>query len=120
MTGGFPAVPATVIRMLAAATLAWGFAAVTGRAGRPLRALRGHPRAGLAIMGATLFGPVAGVTLSLVAIQYAPVGIASTLMALTPVIILPLVRVVYRERISPRAAAGTVVALAGVALIFLR
>ena len=36
----------------------------------------------------TLFGPVIGVSLSLMAVQYARAGIASTLMALTPVLII--------------------------------
>ena len=35
----------------------------------------------------TLFGPAVGVSLSLMAVRYAPAGIASTLMALTPVLI---------------------------------
>ena len=36
----------------------------------------------------TIFGPAVGVSLSLMAVRYAPAGIASTLMALTPVLIL--------------------------------
>jgi drug/metabolite transporter (DMT)-like permease len=118
MAGGLPVLSATVVRILAAALVVGLAALVTGRAVQPLRALRGHPRAALAIALATLIGPVTGVSLSLVAIQHAPIGIASTLMALTPVIILPLVRFLFHERISPRALAGTGVALAGVALIF--
>jgi drug/metabolite transporter (DMT)-like permease len=119
MHGDYPVLPATVMRMLAGGVAVWLAAAVTGRAAEPLRALRRDGRAALAIGVATAIGPVAGVSLSLVAIQHAPVGIASTLMALTPVLVLPLVWALYRERISPRALAGTVVALAGVGLIFL-
>jgi drug/metabolite transporter (DMT)-like permease len=118
MAGDLPALSATVVRILAATAAVWLSAFLTGRAAQPLRAIRGHPRAAVAIAAATLIGPVTGVFLSLVAIQHAPIGIASTLMALTPVIILPLVRFLFNERISPRALAGTVVALAGVALIF--
>jgi drug/metabolite transporter (DMT)-like permease len=119
MYAGFPVISATVIRMLAAALSVWLVAVLMGRAGLPFRSLAGDRRAAVAIGLATLIGPVAGVSLSLVAILHAPVGIASTLMALTPVLVLPLVRVLYREPISPRALLGTVVALAGVALIFL-
>jgi drug/metabolite transporter (DMT)-like permease len=118
MAGGLPVLSATVVRILAAALFVWVAALLAGRAAQPQRALRGHPRAALAIAAATLLGPVTGVSLSLVAIQHAPIGIASTLMALTPVIILPLVRFLFRERISPRALAGTVLALFGVTLIF--
>jgi drug/metabolite transporter (DMT)-like permease len=119
MYDNFPVASATVMRMLAAGALLWGTALVTGRSTRPFRALARDGRAALAIGLAACLGPVTGVWLSLVAIQHAPVGIASTLMALTPVLVLPLVFFVYRERVSLRALGGTLVALAGVALIFL-
>jgi len=119
MYGNFPIISATVVRMLAGFGAVWAVAAVTGGAGRPFQALAGDWRAAAAIVAATLIGPVAGVSLSLAAIQHAPVGIASTLMALTPILVLPLVRALYREPISLRAVAGTILALAGVALIFL-
>jgi len=66
-----------------------------------------------------LIGPFVGVWLSLIAVQSARVGVASTLMAMTPVISLPLVHFLYHERVSPRAVAGTLVAMAGVAAMFL-
>jgi drug/metabolite transporter (DMT)-like permease len=57
-------------------------------------------------------------TLSLAAVQLAPVAIASTLMALAPVILLPLAYCIFKERITQRAIVGTVVAMVGVAMIF--
>ena len=68
------------------------------------------------IVGAVV-GPVAGVWLSLVAVQAARVGVAATLMALPPVLLIPLERVVHGRRASRRAVAGTLVAFAGVALL---
>jgi drug/metabolite transporter (DMT)-like permease len=56
--------------------------------------------------------------MSLVAADHAPVGVAQTLMALPPVLILPLARVIYTEHISVRAVLGAVVAVGGVALLF--
>jgi drug/metabolite transporter (DMT)-like permease len=47
------------------------------------------------------------------------VGIASTLMALPPVFVLPLSRWVFKERTSVQAVFGTCVAIGGVAIIFL-
>ncbi len=41
-----------------------------------------------AALGATVFGPFVGVSISLMAVQYTEAGIASTLMALTPIFIL--------------------------------
>ena len=71
------------------------------------------------IIGGSIFGPFLGVTLSLVAVQATAVGIASTIIALPPIFLIPVGRVVFGERGSPRAVAGTVVALAGVAILLL-
>lgn len=67
----------------------------------------------------TLFGPVIGVSLSLMAVQYTDAGIASTLMALTPVLILLPCAFIYRQKIRPKEIAGVCVSMLGVALFFL-
>lgn len=73
----------------------------------------------LTILGAFL-GPFLGITLSLVSVTYTTVGIAATLMATVPILMLPLVKFVLKESVSSRALAGAVVAVAGVAVLFLR
>ena len=80
----------------------------------------GEPR-GTRIFGpvAPLFGPVLGVSLSLMAVQYTSAGIASTLMALTPVLILIPYAFIYKQRITPREVLGVMVSMLGVALFFL-
>ena len=67
----------------------------------------------------TLFGPVLGVSLSLMAVRYANAGIASTLMALTPVLILIPYAFVYKQRIRFREIAGVAVSMLGVSMFFL-
>ena len=67
----------------------------------------------------TLFGPVLGVSLSLMAVQYTNAGIASTLMALTPVFILFPYAFIYKQRIKFREILGVLVSMTGVALFFL-
>ena len=64
-------------------------------------------------------GPYLGVWMSLVASDRAPLGIAQTLCSLTPIFILPFVATIYKEQITMRAFFGAVVAVAGVALLFL-
>ena len=64
-------------------------------------------------------GPFLGVWLSLVAVQNAYVGIASTLMALPPVFLIPLSRWVFKEQITTGTILGTILAVTGAALIFL-
>ena len=67
----------------------------------------------------TLFGPFIGVSLSLMAVQYARAGIASTLMALTPVLILFPYALIYKQKITPKEILGVIVSMTGVALFFL-
>ncbi len=79
-----------------------------------------HDRTGMVCtVLTTLAGPVIGVSLSLMAVQYTSAGIASTLMALTPVLIILPYSVIYKQRISARELTGTIVTVIGVALFFL-
>ena len=67
----------------------------------------------------TLFGPVIGVSLSLMAVRYTDAGIASTLMALTPVLILLPCALIYRQKIKAKEIVGVCVSMLGSALFFL-
>ena len=67
----------------------------------------------------TIFGPFIGVSLSLMAVQYAKAGIASTLMALTPVLIIVPYAIINHQKISIKEVFGTLVTMAGVAMFFL-
>ena len=67
----------------------------------------------------TLFGPVLGVSLSLMAVQYARAGIASTLMALTPVMIILPYAIIHKQRVKPKELLGVAVSMLGVAMFFL-
>ena len=68
---------------------------------------------------AAFTGPVLGATLSLFALQHTQVGIASTLIALPPVFLLPVGWLVFKEEFDWSAVLGTLVAIGGVALLFL-
>ena len=119
MAGDFSPFQANAIRMLAAVLFVWAWAALDGKARATITIVRGKPRLiGLLALGAFV-GPVLGVSSSLFAIQYAEIGVASTLMALTPVIILPISYFVFKEKVGWQAIFGTVLAIAGVAILFL-
>lgn len=114
---GATAQEANSIRLLAAAVAVWCFTALSGHARTSLRMWKDERRASaLVILGAT-FGPLLGVWLSLIAIGRAPVGVASTLMSLTPLVLLPMGRVFFREPVTLRAILGTILALIGVAVL---
>ena len=96
-----------------------GFAAIftfTGGWDRCLRAMRNAPAMGRIWIGG-FFGPFLGVTLSLIAVQHTDSGVAATIIALTPVIILP-VSVWRKEHVSLRAVFGALLAVAGTAVLF--
>ncbi|MEZ4402397.1 MAG: DMT family transporter [Kofleriaceae bacterium] len=114
---GYPAVPATQIRMVAGVV---GFVVVLTVARwwpRLAASVRDRRALGHVAVGAAL-GPGVGVALSLYAISHAHAGVAAALMALTPVLVLPLVAA-RGERVGPLAIVGAVVAVAGTALLAL-
>lgn len=117
--GDFPALSATLIRMLAAALVLWTITLLTRQAGPTLRRLRANPAAIKFILAGAFFGPTLGVTLSVFALQHIPVGVVSTLTSLPPIFLLPVGYFVFNERYGWPSIAGTFLAIAGVAVLFL-
>jgi len=70
------------------------------------------------IIGA-FFGPFLGVGFSLLAVQHTAAGVASTIMSIVPVLIIPPAIILYREKVSFREILGAFIAVSGVALLFL-
>lgn len=68
---------------------------------------------------ATVTGPFIGVSLSLMATQYTAVGIASTIMALTPVMIIWPAYLLFKQKITIKEVVGAIISVIGVALFFL-
>ena len=64
-------------------------------------------------------GPFLGIWLSYIAIQKTRIGVAATIMATPPLLLLPLSAFFLKEHVSARAITGTVLAIVGVALLFL-
>lgn len=111
---------ATAIRIAASLVVLLPAAMLTRRFHSPLRMLRENPEAfRLTALGSVL-GPFLGISFSLIAVEHTEVGIAATIMALVPVLMLPLVRFIYKERLSWRAVAGAFIAVAGVGVLFVR
>jgi drug/metabolite transporter (DMT)-like permease len=118
MTGGFSPFAGTLIRMLAAVVTLWILALFQRQAASTVTAVLRQPEALNWIAFGALFGPVIGVSSSLLAVQYTEIGVASTLMALPPIFMLPISFFVFKERFDWQAVAGTFLAMAGVALLF--
>jgi len=64
------------------------------------------------------FGPFIGVYLSFLAITYTTIGIASTIMAIIPVLIIPPAIFLYKEKVTLKEFIGALISVGGVALFF--
>jgi len=69
------------------------------------------------VLAATFIGTYVGISLQQFAFKYTSTGVAQTLLSTSPLFILPIV-VFVGEKVSPRAVAGVVVALIGIAMLF--
>ncbi|MGH8014656.1 MAG: DMT family transporter [Candidatus Zixiibacteriota bacterium] len=121
MTFSGPAVDAmsaSFVRMIVATICIWLFSAFSGKLGSVLTAIKDRQAMKLALGGA-LFGPFLGVWMSLLALVYIKTGVAATLNATTPIIIIPIVMAYYKERVSWRSVLGAVLAVGGVSILFL-
>lgn len=89
------------------------------QAGRPTVRYGTAAAGAVLALGGTIVGPYLGVWMSLVASDRAPLGIAQTCCSLTPLFILPVAAIVEKERITLRAALGALLAVGGLAVLFL-
>ena len=111
---------ATFVRIAASVIVLVPLTLATGLVRNPVRLFVKEKRALALTIGGAIFGPYLGITFSLIAIAYTKVGIAATLMATVPILMLPLVRIIYKERLTWHATAGACVAVAGVAILLLQ
>jgi drug/metabolite transporter (DMT)-like permease len=119
MAEGLGPISANVVRVSAGLLALGVWQALRGDLMPNLRKLSDRRATGFIASGA-FFGPVIGVMLSLFAIKYATyLGVASTLMSLSPVILLPVSVLVDKEKIGLFAIAGTLISIGGAAALFL-
>jgi drug/metabolite transporter (DMT)-like permease len=117
--GDYDAVGATLIRVLVALP---GYALLVTLWRRwpgILSTMRNGRVIAIVTFGA-IVGPFVGVVFSMIALRYAPTGVVATIIATTPVLILPFSILLHHERVSLRAVGGAIIAVAGVALLMLQ
>lgn len=117
-TAPVPAFSATLTRVSAACLWSFGLVTVTGQARETVGAFQNRRDLAWLLMGVTA-GPVVGIWLSMIALQGASAGVASTLISLSPLFLIPMSWAAYGERPTVSRVAATVVALAGVACMML-
>ncbi len=116
--GTVEAMPASFIRMIVAAISIWLISAARGKLSGVVTSLK-DVKALKLCLGGTFFGPFLGVWMSLLALEYIRTGVAATLNATTPIMIIPIVIAYYKEQVSWRAIIGAIVAVGGVTILFL-
>jgi uncharacterized membrane protein len=119
LQGDLDTLSATILRMVPAALALWIYALFSGHILSTLKAVA-HKKALAATIGGTIFGPFLGVWLANIAVKNTQTGIASTLLATVPILIIPMVIIIHKTKPSLRAIIGTVIAFIGIAAIFLR
>jgi len=85
--------------------------------GRLMASFKDIPAMRTSAAGSVL-GPFLGVYLSLLAIQNTSTGIASTIIMIVPVLIIPFSILLFKEKINLREIIGAIIAVAGTAIMF--
>lgn len=115
--GDYNAFAATQIRVIAGILSFSVFIFIMKGWPKVFRTLKNRQALKPITVGAVL-GLFVGVSFSLLAVQHTATGIASTIMAIVPVTIIVPAVLLYHERVTLKEILGAVVAVAGVALLF--
>lgn len=67
----------------------------------------------------SVFGPFLGVSFSLIAVKYASTGVASTLMAIVPILIIPPAVLFFKQKVNWLEVVGAFISVGGVSLFFI-
>lgn len=111
---------ATLTRILSALIIIYPLVKMTNRYNNPVKIFKENRKGLIYTVVGSIIGPYLGITFSLISVSHTKVGIASTLMATVPIMMLPLVRFYYKEKLSWLSVIGAFVAVAGVAMLFMR
>ncbi len=110
---------ATFVRIFSSVLMLIPIMLVMKKMKNPVKLLLNDKKAFYLVLLGSVLGPYFGISLSFVAINYAHIGVASTLMSIVPIIILPVAHFVFKEKISKQAIVGAFLAVIGVAMLFL-
>lgn len=116
--GDYDPFAATQIRLIAGIL---GFTVLTTYLGRWAKVIRAttHRQGMTAAALGSFFGPFLGVSFSLLAVKYTQTGIAATIMAVVPILIIPPAIILYKEKVNLLEVIGSLISIGGVAVLFL-
>jgi drug/metabolite transporter (DMT)-like permease len=111
---------ATFYRMIPSIPFMFFLGFLTRRRTNKISILRHKKDALRYIIIGSIIGPFLGITFSLIAIANTYVGIASTLMATVPIVMLPIIKFYYKEKLSIISIVGAIIAVGGISVLFLK
>ena len=116
--GEYDAAAATYIRVIGGVA---GYVVLVSLLGRwpAMAAAARHRRAATILTLGAIVGPYLGVMLNVEALRHCSAGVVATITSTMPVLILPFTILLYHEKVTPRAAVGAIVSVAGVAMLML-
>lgn len=118
-----PFFQATWLRMISATVVIFTVSALRGKVKEYLQPVMQNKNKGnLYVLSGTIFGPVIGVSLSMLTISllHDKPSVAQTIFSLVPIFALPLAYVFYKEKITLKSFAGALIAIAGVLILIWR
>jgi drug/metabolite transporter (DMT)-like permease len=116
--GGYDAFAASHIRIIVA-VIGYAIIILVLRKGFLVRQAIRDKMGMRAIALGSFFGPFLGISFSLLAVKYTETGIAATIMAIVPILIIPPSIVMFKQRFTWLEIAGAFISVAGVVLMFL-
>jgi drug/metabolite transporter (DMT)-like permease len=114
--GKLDSILATTIRVGVAAVVLWCWPVVRGRAGEMVGLVADSSVRKRLALG-TFFGALTGMISYVSALKYAPAGLVSTIVATSPLVVIPLVAVRYHVRVGWGIVLAGVVAVVGGGMI---
>ena len=118
-----PFFQATWIRMIGATLFIFLITIVRGKFKTVMQPILENKNKGFApTLSGTIFGPVIGVSLSMLTISllHNKPSVAQTIFSLVPVFVLPLSYIFYKEKITLKSIVGALIAITGVLILIWR
>ncbi len=115
--GDYDAIAATHIRVIVGA-VSFGIIVSLGKNWYRISLAYSNKSTVKAILIGAFFGPFLGVYFSLLAVKYTTSGIASTIMAIVPVLIIPPAIFIFKEKVTLKEWIGAFITVLGVILFF--
>ena len=115
----FPPFSASLMRITTSMLALWVIIIIQGKLRPTLRVFTDDLKTLAQLIVAAITGPVIAGSLLLVSLQLIPVGVSTTLSHTTAIILIPVGYFVFKEHISFRTIIGTIIAILGIAILFI-